>query len=270
MKSSKITCFKFASSLLPMLFLAVGCSKVPGASAGVSTALSPSIPESELSTAFAHGFGCARAIDVSPAWQTKSREEIIAWLGGYGVQLVRPDIQQEYLAQFAAEFERIPEVFRRKAYDASGLVHILNGHGVTEDPSWDSGDTKTFDGRDWANVPGSGGFPYLSVPTRFVVNRLYEGHGSVNLVLHEFAHSLDSIRKYQGFSTGADWLAIAQGNQPFHDAIGSLCSTYCTDHPAEGLAEGFAVYYSCDSTRKWLTEHAPDAARWYGNFVGLL
>ncbi len=218
---------------------------------------------------------CSRGIDADPSWKSKSAEEILTWLAGYGAVPVGPGLSQAYLAQFAAEFERIPEVFRKAAHAAGGDVHLLQGMGVSEDPSWPTGVLSTFDGRTWATVPGAGGSPYLTAegtdtPTRFVINRLYEGHGSVNLVLHEFAHSLDAIRRHDGFSGQAAWQQLTFQDSAFRGAMSALCASYCSDHSEESFAESFAVYYACPSTQQWLERRSPQAADWIGHLAASL
>jgi hypothetical protein len=148
---------------------------------------------------------------------------------------------------------------------AKGVFHLIQGQGVTEDPTWGSY-ARTFDGRDWSNVPGAGGAPYSAgaqalAPTRIVVNRLYEGHGSVNLVLHEHGHSLDSVYSYRGISGSGAWLRHLNESPALRGFLTEICGTYCTDYPQEGFAEAFAYYHSCAAAREELTRKTPAVAK---------
>ena len=274
----------FAVSLLTLL-AACGKNATPAGGTAVSGATSiasqGSIPSLPVGIVVSSGSGasapsCVRGIQADPSWKSKTSQEILAWLATYGVAAIQPDLSQEYLAEFAAEFERIPEIFRKRVFAAGGTIHLLQGQGVSEDPSWPAQISDTFDGRSWATVPGAGGMPYLSAygadasPTRFVINRLYEGHGSVNLVIHEFGHALDAITQHDGFSGTPAWVAFTQSDTAFRGMIGSLCGTYCTEHTEESFAESFAVYNSCDSMRKWFVQKAPAAAAWIGNLSASL
>ena len=108
----------------------------------------------------------------------------------------------------------------------------------------------TEDGPTWDDVPGIGG-------TRLVLAKIGnsnkgEGHGSVNLELHELAHSVDRIA-FDFIRDDSTFLGIwyqeAQNqfpNQP-----------YFLNYPEEYFAESFAMYYLNEDTRNELKEKSP-------------
>src|SRR5688572_24373378 len=73
---------------------------------------------------------------------------------------LKTPIEPKYLAQFINEYQKFPDVFRLKMIKAGSVVNLIQGNGISDDPTWDHG-TTTFDGRSWANVPGGGGVPWL-------------------------------------------------------------------------------------------------------------
>lgn len=206
----------------------------------------------------------ARASDRS--WNSVPREAIIDQLAEDGVELVHADIAQNLLADFAAEFTQIPKPYRVAFKATRSKIRLLRGQGVIEDPSWRSAN-RTFDGRSWVNVPGSGGAPFMAATTdgywtRFVVNRLYVNHGSSDLVAHEFGHAVDSLTEQDRWSGSEEWKRLSRRGTAFYRAIEYQCGTYCSTHPDEGFAEAFALYYGCADGRKYLRQFAPEVADW--------
>lgn len=143
------------------------------------------------------------------------------------------------------------EMLSRKA-----KIHLIEGEGVTDDPTWGLS-RSTFDGRSWKEVPGAGGNPSSGRPTRIVVNRLHEGHGSVNLFLHEHAHALDSTYKTDGASNSKSWKAILKLPH-VREYLKTICKKdYCLV-PREAFAETFARFYHSEELRGELLEKAPE------------
>lgn len=159
-------------------------------------------------------------------------------------------IAHQYLVQFAFELKRFPETLLSALAAKGANFRILQGHGVTEDPTWPASETTTFDGRPWNRVPGAGGNP-----TRVVVNRLYQGHGSINLVLHEHGHTLDfyGVPRNDVLSSSPEWKNVMARDRGFMKLMNEVCGGYCTRNPTEAFAEAFAIYYSCEKGRGLLS-----------------
>lgn len=222
---------------------------------------------------------CPRAIDRNWGWYNLSSQGLASWMSYYRITLVpatartQDSVTRGELAQFLAEFARVPRPHAERVRATGTEIHLLHGRGVSEDPSWSFAETNTLDGRRFESVPGTGGYPYLNspgkslYPARFVSNHLYDHHGSVNLVLHEFAHTLDSVERLHAFSDRPEWRRIVARDARFRRAMSGACggTRYCLDQPGEAFAEAYALYYSCDASRRWLERQAPEAARFVRN-----
>lgn len=215
------------------------------------------------------------------------------------------------LEKFQYEYNKFPESLREEMLENYSTLHLITGHGVTDDQTWDSRDVTTFDGRPWSEVPGAGGAPYMTVnqkesyerelgyirdmqkycshprvncdkdwtnekpktvikdhPTRIVVNNLYTRHGSVNLFLHEQAHSLDSLYSSGGVSKSLEWknLVVSSEAQEYMKVV---CTSidYCLKNDNEAFAELFAYYHACDGTREHMERNAPNVASYFQNLT---
>jgi hypothetical protein len=176
----------------------------------------------------------------------------------HNIILKSENIPQEYLDDFIIQFTKFPEPLMQEMLSRKAKIHLFVGQGVTDDPTWGSSST-TFDGRSWANVPGAGGNPRSGRPTRIVVNRLHEGHGSVNLFLHEHAHALDSTYKTDGASNSKIWKELLK-RAHIKEYLSSICKEdYCLV-PREAFAETFARYYENEEMRAELEEKIPEVA----------
>lgn len=168
------------------------------------------------------------------------------------------NIPQEYIDDFIVQFNKFPQSLMNEMLSRKAKIHLIVGQGVTDDPTWGLS-SSTFDGRSWANVPGAGGNPRWGKPTRIVVNRLHEGHGSVNLFLHEHGHALDSTYKTDGASNSKAWKELLK-KAHIKDYLSSICKKeYCLV-PREAFAETFARYYENEETRLELEEKTPEIA----------
>ncbi|MFD2445762.1 toxin [Bacillus sp. CGMCC 1.16607] len=102
----------------------------------------------------------------------------------------------------------------------------------------------------WDDVPGIGGGSLVLV--KIGSSEKGKGHGSVNLELHELAHSIDKFILHE-----------VKYNRLFLDAWEEERAdlfpgrSYFLLFPEEYFAECFAMYYLNDSTKKTLFEHAP-------------
>lgn len=157
--------------------------------------------------------------DVSLVPSGKTVESFSRTLRSNRITLVN-QVSVNYLEEFLFEFNKFPKPLMREMISQRADIHLIQGQGVTEDPSWDPIHVKTFDNRPWSEVPGSGGFPFKKsldekykkdmirycravptdskcvatdftkfdangVPTRVVVNQLYRDrapHGLSSLV----------------------------------------------------------------------------------------
>lgn len=127
--------------------------------------------------------------------------------------------------------------------------------------------------KDWTNVKPK---PVVDEnPTRIVVNEMYpdqttyhRSHGSVNLFLHEHAHSLDSIYAYSGVSSGPEWQALARDPE-IREYMKTAClaSDYCLNNDNEAFAELFAYYHSCSASRSHMERNAPALADYFKNLT---
>jgi hypothetical protein len=183
---------------------------------------------------------------------------------------LKTEVDSEYQAQFLNEYQKFPNDLRLKMIEAGAVIHLIQGSGISEDPTWVSAD-KTFDGRSWAKVPGGGGVPWMkkNAPTRIVPNHLYDQHGSSNLFLHEHGHSLDSIAEEKTISSSAEWRVIATSEQTLK-FLKVACGSYCTDNVNEGFAELFAYYHACAETKKDVETYLPDVVSFFKDLPATL
>lgn len=102
----------------------------------------------------------------------------------------------------------------------------------------------------WDDVPGIGGSHLVLV--KIGHSEKGKGHGSVNLELHELAHSIDYI-VFDHIHATPSFLAIwrEEAKQLFPH------NYYFLDYPEEYFAESFAYYYYNNETRGHLKETAP-------------
>ena len=173
---------------------------------------------------------------------------------------------------FLIEFYKFPANLRKKISDAGIKINLMEGEGVTVDPSWKTSETekqkaenalKMLD-RDWNTTPGSGG--NKSSPTRIVINHLHERHGASNLFLHEHAHALDSMKKNKGISDSPEWKAIMAAPN-FSKFSTAVCGNYC-ELPDEAFAEMFSYYNACPASKKQLESEVPELAKYLKDMIG--
>lgn len=197
---------------------------------------------------------CPRAGDTEAAWKRARLGNLGAWLADNGAVAVSSGIARRDLIPFALEYSKFPAALRQFLVSRGAPVRLIRGRGVSDDPTWPTW-LNTPDGRAWTEVPGSGGNP-----TRIVVNRLYDGHGSVNLVLHERAHTLDQLLGYP--SSQARWRELMSSSATLQ-FIGADCGEYCSNQPREAFAELFAIYYSCPARQAAMRGQLPSVAAYF-------
>src|SRR5690606_14826489 len=105
-------------------------------------------------------------------------------------------------------------------------------------------------GPTWDEVPGIGGSEV--VLAKIGSSDKGKGHGSINLELHELAHSIDKF-VFDSISDDPYFLAIweKEVNLLFPNR------SYFSDFPEEYFAESFAMFYLSDQTRNHLKLVAP-------------
>lgn len=181
--------------------------------------------------------------------------------------LVSENIDERDLEDFMTEFRKFPTHLNKEIIKKGGTIHLIHGNGVTDDPTWKNGD-RTFDGRSWENVPGSGGIPRIKRPTRIVVNRFNEGHGSINLFLHEHAHTLDYTYKIKGVSNSPLWRDLIARNENVSTYL-RKCGRYCNENENERFAELFALYHHSPESRQEMEEAIPEIANFFKTFTSI-
>lgn len=109
-------------------------------------------------------------------------------------------------------------------------------------------------GTTWDDVPGIGGAKIVLVKIGF--SDKGNGHSSVNLELHELAHSIDRY-VYNGMRNNQKFLTIWKKEKrllfPEQD--------YFLTFPEEYFAEAFAMYFLGGSSRNLLKKMAPETYR---------
>lgn len=155
--------------------------------------------------------------------------------------------------------ERLNNVDSRILYETnrSGVSIILMDVPLTELPEFQhlSGTVPRGweqSGSTWDNVPGAGGF---TTAARIGYSDPGNGHSTINLELHEYAHAVDSYTAGFTFSSTSEFngLMASEKNALFGD---HQVSEYF-DVPSEYFAEVFAMYYLGGEERDKLQSRAP-------------
>lgn len=131
------------------------------------------------------------------------------------------------------------KLFEGKLTDEPAFSHLK---GV-QPKGWSEGKT-------WDDVPGAGGT--VIAAAKIGASEKGQGHGSINLELHEIAHSADnkifnSLRNNEIFLK--IWKTEVHSLFPNKD--------YFINFPEEYFAEAFAMYYYNDETKGKLKQAAP-------------
>lgn len=168
------------------------------------------------------------------------------------------------VARFLGEYEKFPASLRTEMINRGAKIRLMEGTGVGIDPTLEAAVT-TEGTRTWDQVPGAGGEIEGSrnVPTRIAVNHLYDKHGASNLVLHEHAHTLDSIYGRQSLSKSDVWKNLMATTPKSAEFTRSICGQYCLDREEERFAELFSYYFACEDSRKHLEEELPAVAEFF-------
>ena len=160
---------------------------------------------------------------------------------------------------------------RLKALPESMLVDLISNHihiNLVNGPITDTKEYSHLKGsiprgwentnKTWDDVPGVGGSK--TVVVRIGYSEKGMGHGSINLELHELAHSIDGILKQQISSSPAFYSIwnsekrkLFPGEQYFHN------------YNEEYFAEVFAMFYRDKESRDRLKKSAPLTYRFIEN-----
>ena len=180
------------------------------------------------------------------------------FLRKYKIKLIPENMNPELVRTFGREIRLFPAPLMEEMLSQGAQITLIEGWGVTEDPTFL--DSTTFDGRSWSDVPGSGGYPPARRPTRIVVNRL-DYRGSANLFLHEHAHALNSLYRFQGLTKSRAWKALIARNPEAKQFLLGKCGAYCLSNDDETFAELFAIYHS--GGRRMLETASPEMAEFF-------
>jgi hypothetical protein len=161
---------------------------------------------------------------------------------------------QEEAAAIVSRVNKLPYSLLKKIEEAHIRLKLFTGV-LTDNPTaahlkgikpkgYESNKT-------WDDVPGIGGGRIVLV--KIGHSEKGKGHSSVNLELHELAHSVDRY-VFDELRSSDDFLRI------WKDEKESLFPnrTYFLTYPEEYFAESFAMYYLNEETRTELKEKAPE------------
>ena len=180
--------------------------------------------------------------------QFESREEALRWIEVQGANVLPnmpAELTQSELQRVADELNKLPDTVLARLKANEMTIEFVADTGITVSPKY--ADLKGKRPRGWGrratwdSVPGIGGERGVTI----VANRIGEGHGSVNLLLHETAHTWErSFAKDPDFgirlSESSAWRSIwkaTKKNPPKWWA-----RHYEGRYPEEALAESFAHY----------------------------
>lgn len=193
---------------------------------------------------------------------TKTQAELDQIIKDNNIILVTPISNPQYLWDFVGQLERFPLNLRQEMKDKGIEIRLMEGRGITVDPTAKlAGVREGKAGRLWDDVPGSGGNP-----TRVVVNQLYNNHGSINIFLHEHAHTLDLGKRRTPLNQSPEFRAFRTQEPKYNEFLRKLCpQDYCATDPEEGFAELFAYYHGCSESQQHLEKHMPAVASYFRN-----
>lgn len=184
----------------------------------------------------------------APEWKSaKNIAEAEKWGKQYGVEIlhdVGKAVDLKYINAVNKEMSKIPKDMLLKIQKNRGRVHVIADGGITIHPAFRALKGQKVRGwttGTWDTVPGVGGS--TANPTTVIVgNKLAVGHGSVNLTLHEYAHTVDAIAKkgWKNLSESTQWQNMWKSN----NRKGLISSPYQAGYAEEYWAESFAEYFN--------------------------
>jgi len=188
------------------------------------------------------------------------------------------DEQLYYLNQVLQQMAKIPPIVHAVITTANFKMELVRDSVVNHPEfaylrgrtprGWPAGSV-------WDEVPGCASKP-LSPTKKTVIaaNRLREGHGSVNLVLHEHAHSFDIALTYlvkSGESLKFKHPRLFSRNDKAFIAVWKMTEwndLYLERYPEEGFAESFAYYFHSPNSRAVLRQKYPLIYHYFVNRFG--
>lgn len=121
-----------------------------------------------------------------------------------------------------------------------------------------------YSGLTWDDVPGAGGYEYPIARIGYSEPGYQHHHDSVNLELHELAHTVDSYiaGKYipEYISSSDEFIEIWQT-----EVFDFLPDEYFINYYEEYFAESFAMYYLNKDSRSLLETYAPKTFEFIAN-----
>jgi hypothetical protein len=117
---------------------------------------------------------------------------------------------------------------------------------------WDEGET-------WEGVPGAGAVG--SHPTIIAGDSLHQGHGCLDLILHEVGHTVDRFLKNSNLRMDFSSTQMFQNlhrNTPFPQLYGSNGGAYTSSNAEENFAEMFSLYFYSMESRRVLEQVYPE------------
>ncbi|OCA90848.1 toxin [Bacillus sp. FJAT-27225] len=156
-------------------------------------------------------------------------------------------------AEMIRRIAKLPQPLLNRIDEEGIRVRLFEGN-LTDNPTASHLKGKTprgyTNGATWDSVPGIGGAEIVLV--KIGASEKGKGHGSINLELHELAHSIDHL-VYKDFSDQDSFQAIWKKERtelfPGRD--------YFIIYPEEYFAEAFAYYYFSAESNAFLKSTAP-------------
>jgi len=158
------------------------------------------------------------------------------------------------------ELAKIPDSILLKAKRKGAKLDMVSDSGITAHPDYTH--LKGVRPRGWSHgtwddVPGAGGSK-----TVVVANKLKEGHGSINLVLHEHAHTIEGRMTSGGSLSGKNSWKVDIWNKNKGRKL--IPNHYEASYSEEYWAESFASYFNSAATRNKLPQNVID---YFDDFV---
>ena len=202
----------------------------------------------------------------TPRGKPRSMEELLPILEENNIKLATPITDTANIEQFLVEFYKFPASLR-EALKNKLKIHLIEGESVMDDrlskPRAETSKLKATN-REAVDLPGTGG--NSTNPTRIVINKLYQNHGSKNLFIHEHSHAVDALLGRP--SRKESWRRVF--NDPKHaEFLKMICPTanYCLNNSDEAFAESLAYYTSCANTRQHMQQAVPELARYFEELI---
>lgn len=172
---------------------------------------------------------------------------------GQIVYLPEENINQEEAAAIISRIDRIPSSILSKIVQEGIQVHLFEGK-LTEQPTANHLKGVIPRGynskKTWDDVPGVGGSKTVLV--KIGASSKGSGHGSVNLELHELAHSVDRYVYNEIRNTSVFREIWEEERSELFPG-----QSYFITFPEEYFAETFAMYFLGGETKELLKQKAP-------------